>query len=101
MTIKNRIEKALQNSLDIHELIVINESDNHAGNNKESHFRVFVVSSDFDNLSLIKRHKLIYKILEEVQKDFYALAIESLCVAEYDKKNAILESPDCTGNNTL
>lgn len=55
----------------------------HAGAGKGGHFSVYVVSEAFKNLSLIKRHRLIYQALDSMMPDeIHALSIESLSPEE-------------------
>lgn len=55
----------------------------HAGAGKGGHFSVYVVSEAFQNLSLIKRHRLIYQALDSMMPDeIHALSIESLSPEE-------------------
>lgn len=41
----------------------------------ETHFEIVIASKQFDNLSKVERHKLIYKILENEMKVIHALQI--------------------------
>ena len=62
MIVQNKIEKLLRDNLNISKLIIENESNKHnVPSNSESHFNVQVVSDDFENLSQLQRHKIIYK----------------------------------------
>ena len=61
----NKIKSLLNESLDIDQLDIIDDSHRHK-NHKQStggHFTVFIVSNDFESKTLIERHKTIYKIL--------------------------------------
>ena len=81
-------------------LDVINESDQHnvpAGS--ESHFRVTVVSAEFDGLMLLARHRLINKTLaDELAGSIHALALHAYTSDEWNKRNKqVRSSPDCAG----
>ena len=55
----------------------------HAGNTGGGHFTVTIISDNFDGLSIIKRHRLVYdaaKVLME--KDIHALSIHAKTPAE-------------------
>lgn len=74
--IKGKIAQALTPSF----LEIINESDkhhNHPGspNTGQSHYRLKIVSSTFEGMSRLKRHKLVYDILSEEMKKIHALAL--------------------------
>lgn len=59
-------------------LEVINESNMHnVPKGSESHFKVVVVSMDFENLSLIKRHRMVNDVLkDELAGGVHALSIQ-------------------------
>ena len=57
--------------MDVCRLTVWDESDQHAGHagsrmlaspSGETHFRVGIVSSMFEGLNTVKRHRLVYKV---------------------------------------
>ncbi|CAG8623089.1 9396_t:CDS:2 [Paraglomus brasilianum] len=66
-------------------LQIINESHLHAHHqamqgvsSKETHFRVEVVSKDFEGKSLMQRHRLIYQLLDdELKNGVHALSIKA------------------------
>ena len=50
----------------------------HAGAKSGGHFKLFIVSESFINLSQINRHKLVYQTLSELMKtDIHALSIDA------------------------
>ena len=59
MIVQNKIDKLLRDNLNVSKLIIKNESNKHnVPLNSESHFNVQIVSDDFQDLSLIQRHKI-------------------------------------------
>nr|CDS23163.1 bolA protein 1 [Echinococcus granulosus] len=58
-------------------LDVINESHHHASNiGHESHFRISIVSKDFENIGDVMRHRLIKKALQhEFDAGLHAISI--------------------------
>ncbi|KAI8385751.1 bola protein [Blakeslea trispora] len=91
LSIEDKITEALQPSI----LETINESHLHAhhaamkGNtNKETHFKVTVVSEAFQGKSLMQRHRLIYNLLsDELQhQGLHALTLKTKTLAEVEKK---------------
>tara|TARA_B100000900_G_scaffold404341_1_gene412610 strand:- start:4772 stop:5080 length:309 start_codon:yes stop_codon:yes gene_type:complete len=100
--IKNKIEEKLNIGISSQFLEVINESPNHnVPDGAESHFKVTVVSDDFENMSAVKRHQLIYKVLSEEMKIIHAIAIHPFTKNEWDKINEeSLDSPDCLGGSS-
>ena len=50
------------------------------------HFDVLIVSDDFNNMTLIKRHKLVYRCLKQyLTKEIHALQLKTLTIKEYEK----------------
>ena len=50
----------------------------HAGAKSGGHFKLYIVSQSFSNMSQINRHKLIYKTLSGLLKtDIHALSINA------------------------
>ncbi|KAL6203655.1 hypothetical protein ACLB2K_027355 [Fragaria x ananassa] len=88
-----RIREALERELSPVELEVEDISYQHAehvavrgSGDGETHFNVRVVSEALGGKSLIKRHRLIYNLLqEELQSGLHALSIEAKTPAEVSK----------------
>lgn len=70
------------------ELSVEDESARHAGHagsrpEGETHFRVYIVSRSFENLSRVERHRQINKVLaDELRTNIHALTITALAPQE-------------------
>jgi len=86
-----RIREKLQKELEPVELEIEDVSYQHAGHagvrgsDGETHFNVKVVSKEFEGKSLVKRHRLIYGLLqEELQTGLHALSIEAKTPAEVE-----------------
>lgn len=99
MTTEDDITEKLQNILNPQHLQVINESDMHnVPPGSESHFKVIAVSEEFENKTLIARHRLINKALEEeLQGSVHALSLHTMTPAEWAEKGAAPDSPPCMG----
>ena len=53
------------------------------------HYKLHVVSDDFSNMSLLKRHQIIYKLVNHmIQKEIHALSMITQTIAEY--KNSLI-----------
>lgn len=92
-TVKESIERKLSERLAPVELQVEDVSHQHAGHagaprgSSETHFNVKVVSDGFQGLSLVKRHRLIYGLLqEELQNGLHALSLITKTPAEVSDK---------------
>jgi BolA protein len=100
MKIQSSIEEKLNASLAPSYLEVLNESDNHnVPPGSESHFKVTVVSNEFESKMLIARHRIINKLLaEELAGAIHALSIHSFTPSEWSEKNQqSRQSPPCLG----
>ena len=101
MVVKTSIEDKLTRELLPATLVVENESHKHsvpAGS--ETHFKVTVVSSRFDGLGRVDRHKLVYAILkDELAGGVHALTITSRTPAEWAADPAVSASPPCLGGS--
>jgi BolA protein len=94
--IENKIINSLIDSMNISSLKVLNESFMHnVPKDSESHFKIVIVSNDFKNLSLIQRHKLVYKSLDNIMNNIHALSIQSFSDDEFALNPIILDSPEC------
>jgi len=55
-------------------------------NGMNNHFSIFVISDKFLNMSLIDRHKIIYKLFEkELTQEIHALQIKTYTKDEWHK----------------
>ena len=81
MTMQERIVARLTAALDPILLDVIDESDRHAGHagareGGGTHYRVQVVSGQFERQSRVERHRLVYGLLSaEFADGLHALAL--------------------------
>ncbi|KAL1366993.1 hypothetical protein HN51_021038 [Arachis hypogaea] len=88
-----RIKEKLEKELDPVELEVEDVSYQHAGHagvrgsgDGETHFNLRVVSKEFEGKSLVKRHRLIYKLLDdELQSGLHALSIVAKTPSEVNE----------------
>jgi stress-induced morphogen len=88
-----RIKEKLEKELHPIELEVEDVSYQHAGHagvrgsNGETHFNVKVVSEEFQGKSLVKRHRLIYNLLQdELESGLHALSIVAKTPSEVGKR---------------
>ncbi len=92
MSVKDRIEKRLTEALKPQSLRVVDESHLHAGHagarpQGETHFRVYIVSSAFENKGRIDRHRTVHAILaDELTGPVHALAIHASAPNEQNRE---------------
>lgn len=88
MTVRDEIEARLREALAPETLNVSDDSHLHAGHagarpGGESHFSVEIVSSRFDGLGRVARHRLINEALaEQLKGRIHALAIKARAPGE-------------------
>lgn len=80
------IEAALRETLHPSALVIDDESHLHAGHagaREGRHYRVRIVSSSFNDLSRLKRHRLVYDALRSlIPRGIHALAIDARAPGE-------------------
>lgn len=94
---KEHLQHKLEIALNPTHLEVINESHNHSGEATQSHFKLIVVSEQFDGLKLIDRHRKINALFREELQSIHALAMHTYSPAEWLKKGNAPASPKCHG----
>ncbi|MBE8182145.1 MAG: BolA family transcriptional regulator [Candidatus Portiera sp.] len=101
VAVAQSIQDALVNELQPQHIQLINDSGKHSSgiNNPaaETHFTLILVADKFTGLSMVERHRLIYKLLaEQMAQGVHALSLQLHTQAEWgDKKKAIITSPAC------
>jgi BolA protein len=81
MTMEERIAARLTDALDPVALEIVDESDRHAGHagaraGGGTHYRVRIVSAQFERRSRVERHRLVYGLLAgEFADGLHALAL--------------------------
>ena len=84
MSMIKSLEKKLHDAFNPDKLEIINESHLHAGHQPgfdgsgESHIRIKLVSSEFDGMNRVERHRKINALLNhEMDRGLHAVAIEA------------------------
>ena len=80
-------------------LEVINESSGHnVKPGSESHFKVIIVSDKFEGMPPLERHRAVNDAVStDGQMPVHALSIVSKTPAQWEKSQAVSESPPCLG----
>lgn len=100
MKVQTAIEEKISASLAPTYLEVLNESNQHnVPPGSESHFKVTVVSEQFDSKMLIARHRILNQLLaEELAASIHALSMHTYTPEEWsDKNQQVPKSPPCLG----
>ncbi|XP_055851225.1 bolA-like protein DDB_G0274169 [Episyrphus balteatus] len=94
------IRETLSENLSPVHMEIINESYMHnVPKGSESHFKVLVVSDKFNDLPLIKRHRLVNDLVKtKLEGNFvHALSIEAKTPKQWDPSYEVEPSPNCRG----
>ena len=96
------IEQRITDSLKPMHLEVINESHMHnVPPGSESHFKVTVVSEEFEGKILVSRHRMINDVLaRELEGPIHALALHTMTPDEwFNAGGKSADSPQCLGGS--
>lgn len=100
MSRKDRIYDALYLELLPEHCLIEDESHlHHVPENAQSHFKITIVSAQFNQLTRIARHRLVQKLLEnEFKVGLHALSLHLFTQQEWEVKGGdIPSSPPCRG----
>ena len=95
---KDRIEHVLSQNLSPIFLSVEDESGNHhVPEGAETHFKVTLVSSQFNGLTRVARHRVVNQLLNaEFDQGMHALSLHLYTNEEWlEKGTTVLKSPAC------
>ncbi len=105
MSIQDNILQKLTKAFHPVAIEVLNESRGHSVSPAgESHFKVVLVSPDFQGKSLVRRHQAVYESLQEELADaVHALALHLYTPEEWAQKTSqnigAAPSPACAGGS--
>lgn len=92
-------------SLNPSHLDLQNESMSHANyfDGKESHFKLVIVSNEFNSKRLVQRHQLVYQTVNDLLVQggggIHAFAIYAYTPTEWQNLDNVPNSPKCAGQN--
>ena len=99
---ESAIRQKLSDHLSIDLLQVVNESPLHqVPQGAETHFRVLIVSKDFEGLGTVQRHQKVYRILaKELAGPVHAFSQRTFTPAEWSAvEQSSVSSPPCAKKN--
>ena len=97
-TTQAALERALQSLAPVH-MELLNESHMHAvPPGSESHFKLVIVSQEFEGLNAVKRHQAVYRTLGDLMQQIHALALHT-DTPEWQARSAAPDSPACMGGS--
>ena len=97
MSVEKKIEHTISDNFEFSHLEVINESHMHSGPNTETHFKVVLVSEEFEDIKLVQRHRKINELLKyELENGVHALSLHLFTKDEWKEKDEyVKDSPLC------
>ncbi|MDP8079122.1 BolA family protein [Phocoenobacter skyensis] len=100
MSLEQLMIQKLTNSFNPQVLSLENESYKHRSSlTGSSHFKLILVSEQFNNQKMIARHRAVYSCLaDELDTTVHALALHLYTPQEWQEKEAVIpNSPNCIG----
>ncbi len=103
MNMQTEIEQKLQTDLNPVHIEVINETHMHnVPEDADSHFKVTVVSERFNEMPLIKQHRLVNAALSDELKQIHALALHTYTPDQwFERTGGAPQSPPCHGGSNV
>lgn len=99
---ENLIKALLEKAFSIDYLLLENESHMHSvPENSETHFKLVLVSGDFEGKRKVARHQAVYvEVSSLMNEGLHALALHLYTPAEWqEQRNKSLQSPNCMGGS--
>lgn len=90
-----RIRELLQAELAPTHLEIVDESAQHSGNRRETHFHLTLQSARFAGESRVARHKLVYRLLA----DEFASGLHAVTLSLSAEDQTGIDSPPCLHNS--
>ncbi len=98
MAIQQKIDTKLREALTPIHLEIMNESHKHRAGS-DSHFKVIIVSAEFEGMRLLPRHRLVNQALAyELTHDIHALAMHTYTPEEWKSLENVPITPSCVGH---
>ena len=101
--VQQTIEQKLKTSFTPSFLEIENESNSHnVPPDSETHFKVTLVSDEFEGLRSVARHQRVYQVLqEELAGPVHALALHIYTEQDWQQRNQPApDSPQCLGGSS-
>ena len=87
MNIVHEIKSRLKKTIAIDHLTIMDDTGKHLRHQHYDggrHFKIIIVSSTFEGVSLLDRHKLVYQALNGmIKNDIHAIGLKTIATSEY------------------
>lgn len=83
----NKLLELVLTPLNVSHHQLVNDSHKHSGSATNSHYNLVLVSEDFANLGLVKRHQQVYALVGELMSNpIHALALHCYTLEQWQAK---------------
>jgi BolA protein len=87
MNLVQEIKSRLKKTIAIDHLTIMDDTGKHLRHQHYDggrHFKIIIVSSTFEGVSLLDRHKLVYQALNGmIKNDIHAIGLKTIATSEY------------------
>jgi len=87
MNLVHEIKSRLKKTMAIDHLTIMDDTGKHLRHQHYdggSHFQIKIVSSAFEGVSLLDRHKLVYQALDGmIKNEIHAIGLKTIATSEY------------------
>ena len=87
MNLVQEIKSRLKKTIAIDHLTIMDDTGKHLQHQHYDggrHFKIIIVSSTFEGVSLLDRHKLVYQALNGmIKNDIHAIGLKTIATSEY------------------
>ena len=87
MNLVQEIKSRLKKTIAIDHLTIMDDTGKHLRHQHYDggkHFQIIIVSSTFEGVSLLDRHKLVYQALNGmIKNDIHAIGLKTIATSEY------------------
>lgn len=101
MSVQQEVQLRLENVFTPEYLQIDNEShQHHVPPGSESHFKVVIVSDQFEGKKLLARHRMVNECLSDLlAEQIHALALHTYTREQWGNLSQIPQTPNCRGIN--
>ena len=89
MNLVQEIKSRLKKTIAIDHLTIMDDTGKHLRHQHYDggrHFKIIIVSSTFEGVSLLDRHKLVYQALDGmIKNEIHALGLKTIATSEWEK----------------
>ena len=93
MNLVQEIKSRLKKSMTIDPLTIMDDTGKHLRHQHYDggkHFQIIIVSSTFEGISLLDRHKLVYQALNGmIKNEIHAIKLKTIATSEYTNEKDI------------